>query len=130
FGEDREAAGEQRTSVLGDGLERQLAHVAGVDAVIDRARDSCRGDRGGCGIEGAKRLADRAHGAGAAGAGGPAARAERRLHRLELESCRQARALEALGGDLAVAEEALADADAAHLQALKLERSQLLADDE
>src|SRR4029077_993765 len=42
----------------------------------------------------------------------------------------QARALEALGGDLAVAEETLAERDAAHLQALELERSQLLADDE
>ncbi len=44
-------------------------------------------------------------------------------------AARRAR-VHALGGDLAVAEEPLAQADAAHLQALELQRRQPLADDE
>ena len=43
-------------------------------------------------------------------------------NRLELQSRRQARALDALGRQAAVAEEALAQRHAAHLQALELER--------
>ena len=60
----------------------------------------------------------------------PAAAAEGRHHRLELQARGKARALHALGGDLAVAEEALAQGDAAHLQALELQGRQALADDE
>ena len=71
-------------------------------------------------VELADGLADGAHGAGAAGGALPAAAAEGRLHGLELQARGQARALDALGGDLAVAEEALAQGDAAHLQALEL----------
>ena len=59
----------------------------------------------------------------------PAAPPERRLHRLELEPRAEPRALEALGGDLAVAEKSLAQGHAAHLQALELERRESLADD-
>src|SRR4029077_9586700 len=51
-------------------------------------------------------------------------------HRLEFHARSQARALDALGGDLAVAEEALAQGDAAHLQALERERGEAVADDE
>ena len=65
-------------------------------------------------------LADGAHRAGAADRVLPAAAAEGGLHRLELQARGQARALHALGGDLAVAEEALAQGHAAHLQALEL----------
>src|SRR6185437_3021534 len=81
-------------------------------------------------IELADGLADRPHGAGAAGGTLPAAAPEGRLHGLELQARSQAGSGHALGGDLAVAEEALAQAHAAHLQALELERGEPLADDE
>ena len=75
-------------------------------------------------------IADGAHGAGAASGKVPAAAPECRLHRLKLHACRKTRALHAPGGNLAVAEEALAQGDAAHLQALKFQRRESVADDE
>src|SRR5262249_4638993 len=81
-------------------------------------------------VEGANDVAYRAHGAGAARAVFPAEAAEFRLYRLELETRREPRSLEALGGYLAVAEEALAPGPTAHLQALELERIQSFSDDE
>ncbi len=78
----------------------------------------------------ADRLADRPHGAGAARRARPAAPAEGRLHRFELEARGHAGPLEALLGDLAVAEESLAQRHAAHLQAFELERREPIADDQ
>ncbi len=60
----------------------------------------------------------------------PAAAAKSGLHRLELESRGQPRALDPLGGDLAIAKKALAEGDTPHLQALQLERGEPLADDQ
>src|SRR5436305_295081 len=130
FGENRESPGKHGAAILGDRLELELARVAGIDRVLDGAVDSGGRDGERLGIERADRVADRAHRAGAARTGVPAAAAECRLHRLELEARREARALHALGGDLAVAEEALAQGDASHLQAFHVERRQPLADDE
>src|SRR5262249_10498352 len=122
--------GEDRTTILGDGLERQCTRVSGIDAVFDRACDPSGGygERGR--IERPDHLADRAHRTGAAGAVLPPAAPELRLHGLELEARCAPRPLEALGGDLAIAEETLAPGDAPHLQAFELERVQPLADDE
>src|SRR6185437_8779475 len=87
-------------------------------------------DRNRLRVELTDSLADRAHRAGAARGAVPAAAPKGRLHGLEFQARRHARRGHALGRDLAVAEEALAQADAAHLQALQLERHQPLADDE
>jgi len=104
--------------------------VARIHAIIDRALQSRGGDGLRLRIERPDRIADGAHRSGAAGGSVPATAAEGCLHRLELQARRQARALDALGGDLAVAEKPLAERDAAHLQALQLERREGLADDE
>ena len=81
-------------------------------------------------VELANRLADGADGSGASRAVLPTASAEGSLHGLELQSRSHARALDALGGDLAVAEEALAERYATHLQTFELQRRQAITDDE
>src|SRR5262249_60147313 len=103
---------------------------ASFGAVGDRPCDTRRRDGEHLRIERPDRLSDRAHGAGAAGGVVPAATPEGGLNGLELESRGESCPLEALGGQLAVTEEALAQADAAHLQALELEGGQSLTDDE
>ena len=60
----------------------------------------------------------------------PAAAQERRLDRLEFQPRRQPRALDALGRQAAIAEVALAQRHAADLQALELQRLEMLADDD
>ena len=128
--EDGEAAGKDRPAILGQRRELQLAHVTCLGQIADDALETRRGDQQSLVVELADGLADRPHGAGAAGGAVPAAAPEGRLHRLELQARGQARSGHALGGDLAVAEEPLAQTDAAHLQALEVERREALADDE
>src|SRR5262249_48076020 len=70
------------------------------------------------------------HRTGASSAMFPPTTAKRRLDGLELQARRHPRPLDALGRNLAVAEEPLAERDTAHLQALELQRRQPVADDE
>src|SRR6185312_11887199 len=128
--QDGDAAGEDRAAVLRQRCELELAHVAGLDQVGDGALETRGRDGERLGIELADGLADRPHGARAARSSLPAAAPEGRLHRLELEARRYARGGHALHGDLAVAEEPLAQRYAAHLQALELEGAQALPNDE
>src|SRR6185312_9236001 len=121
--QDGDAAREDRAPILRQGCELELPDVSRLDEVGDGALQARRGDQlGGLAIELADDLADRPHRTGAAGRALPAAAAEGRLHRFQLQARGEARAGHALGGDLAVAEEALAQADTAHLQALQIER--------
>ena len=76
------------------------------------------------------RVADGAHGARTAHGLVPAAAAERRLVRLDGLARRDARALHALLRQPAVGEKLLAQAHAADLQALELQRLEALADDD
>src|ERR1700732_2153402 len=117
----------RRSSVIGSSFSSPLwpgSPPITALAVPPRGRDGLR-----LRIEHPDRIADGAHRPGAAGGSVPATAAEGRLHRLELQARRQARALHALGGDLAVAEKPLTQRDAAHLQALELKRRERFADD-
>src|SRR5579883_510869 len=128
--QDGDAAGKDRPAILGQGGELELAHVPRLDQVGDGALEPRRGDEERLAVELPDGLADRAHGTGAAGTAVPPAAPESGLHGLELEARGQAGSGHALGGDLAVPEEPLAEAHAAHLQALEVERREPLADDE
>ncbi len=104
--------------------------MARFDDVLEGVLQPRGCDRLGLGIELVDGFTDRTHGARAARASIPAAASERCLHGLELESRGHARAVDSLGRDLAIAEETLAQRNAAHLQTLELERCETLADDQ
>ena len=82
------------------------------------------------GIELANAVGDRSHGAGAADGPLPAAALEGRLDGLELEARREPGSLDAFFREPAIAEVALAQRYASHLQALEHQRLEALADDD
>ena len=130
FHQDRQAAGEHRPPILGQGRKFEFAYVTRLTDVADDLLEPRHGDGLGHRIELAHHIADGAHRAGTAIGGLPAAAPVGHLHRFQFQPRGHARAVQPFRRQLAVAEEAFAQGHAAHLQALQLQRLRALADDE
>src|SRR3954471_3294781 len=104
--------------------------MASISDVLEGPRQSRSGDHQCRRIQLTNSFADGSYGSRASRAVLPTTAAESSLYRFELQACSHPRTLDALRGDLAVAEEPLAERDAAHLQTFKLQRRQPVTDDE
>ena len=130
FGQDRHAPGERKLAIFRDRIELQVADVLEPAEFMNDAFEAVGADVDRGGIELADGVADGAHGARTSHGLVESAAAERRLVRLDGLARRDPRALHALLRESAVGEKFFAQAHAAYLQALELQRLQPLTDDD
>ncbi|MNM94199.1 hypothetical protein D3C81_1065950 [compost metagenome] len=128
--EDRQARRQDRLAIRLDPVDGQFGQTVALEQLALEPGQPRRGDLAVALAAGRQRLADGANAAGGADRLAPAELAYRLLEAHQLQACGGVGLGVARQAQLAVAEVALAVADAAHLQALAQQRVEALADDE